>query len=171
MVWAGAGCKHSPDSSEPEFSLEKEKDQTKEACRKGLPSAATGSVLGAGGGRGLSPGSLISSSVKRIQRKNSVVETKTRTDVAITGGWWGGGWGGVCPSRGKGSPSQKRTQSPSQGVWGAQTMGSGPRTCWYNTSPPVAEHLTHAVTFPVSDAPLPTSVVSQTPHPTPTRQG
>jgi hypothetical protein len=73
--------------------LRRKKDQTKEACRKGLPSAATGSVLRVGGGRGLSPRSFISSSVKRIQRENSVVETKTRTDVAVrleAGGVGGG---------------------------------------------------------------------------------
>lgn len=71
-----------------------------------------------GGGRGRLPRSFIPSGVKRIQRENSVVETKTRTDVAIrlkAGGVEGRGLGGsVCPSRGKGGPSQKRTQSPAR---------------------------------------------------------
>ena len=78
--------------------------------------------------------------------------------MGVVGG--GGGGEGACPSRGKGGPSQKRTQSPSQGVRGTQTMGSGPGRCCYNTFPRVAEHLTHAVTFLVSDALLPTSVIS-----------
>lgn len=150
-VWAGAGCNQGPDSSESEFSLEKRKDQTIEACRNGCHR------ISAQSGRGQRALALVFP-IQQCKKnpEGKTVRLKQRPIQTSSSGWrlLGLGLEGACPSRGKGGPSQKGTQSPSQGVWGAQTMGSGPGRCCYNTSPSGAECRTHAVTFLVSDAML-----------------
>lgn len=96
----------------------KKKTKQKKPVGKVCPRRPQGLCSGwePGGQRGVLPKSFISISVKRSQSENNVVETKTRTDFTIrleAGGWRGGG-GGACPNRGKGGPSQKRTQSPAR---------------------------------------------------------